>query len=136
MNMSLNQVTFYILIVDDDKDDHFFLRKAINKVIPQAIVESLYDGSEALNFLESCTALPNLIFIDLNMLLLSGRETIKKIRSNETLKTVPVVVLTTSKSESERDEALQLGANSFYTKPDHPNDLISIVEAVSEKFLS
>lgn len=135
MDMSLNQVIYYILIVDDDKDDHFFLRKAINQVIPQAIVESLYDGMEALKFLGTCTALPNLIFLDLNMVLVSGIDTIKKIRNNENLEKVPIVVLTTSKSVTEKEETLKWGANDFFTKPDHPKDLVPIVEAVMEKFL-
>jgi DNA-binding response OmpR family regulator len=135
MNESLNQVTFYILIVDDDKDDHFFLRKAITKVVPQAIIESLYDGSEALSFLNTCTSLPNLIFLDMNMTRMSGKDTIKEIRANVNLEKVPVIILTTSKSPREKEESLKLGANDFYTKPDHPKDLILIIEAVSEKFL-
>ena len=43
MDPILNNVFFYILVVDDDRDDQYFLRQAINEVIPQAIVESLYD---------------------------------------------------------------------------------------------
>lgn len=135
MDMSINRVTFYILIVDDDKDDHFFLRKAINTVVPQAIVESLYDGVEALQFLTTCTSLPNLIFLDLNMVVVSGMDTIKKIRSNENLEKVPIVVLTTSKSQTEKEQTLKLGANGFFTKPDHPRELVPIVESVMARFL-
>src|SRR5215207_5907573 len=96
MDQNLNTIVLYILIIDDDVDDHFLLRKAINQVVPQAIVESLYDGSEALQFLENCTALPNLIFLDLNMPIVSGMNTIKLIRQNESLSKIPIAILTTS----------------------------------------
>jgi CheY-like chemotaxis protein len=135
MDPALNRVVFYILVVDDDQDDQFLLRKAITDTIPQAIVESLYDGSEALHYLNTCTSLPNLIFLDLNMMKLSGKETIKIIRRNKYLSKVPVVILTTSRNPAERVELLTLGANGFYIKPDRHVDLISIVEEVKEKWL-
>jgi DNA-binding response OmpR family regulator len=135
MDTNLNNVISYILIVDDDTDDHFFLKKAIHKVIPHAIVESLYDGSEALAYLEKCTDLPNLIFLDLNMIKVSGQATIKRIRNNETLSKVPVIILTTSKNEAERKKLMEMGANDFYTKPIHANELVAIVEDVKSKWL-
>ncbi len=136
MNTDLNNVTFYILIVDDDTDDHFFLRKAINQVIPQAIVESVYDGDEALQYLNNCKAMPNLIFLDLNMSKLSGKETMKIIKENEHLRSVPVVILTTSRSDEEKKEMLAMGASGFYSKPHHTKNLVDIVEEIHEKFLS
>jgi CheY-like chemotaxis protein len=135
MNPDLNQVISYILIVDDDNDDHFFLKKAISKVIPYAIVESLYDGSEALEYLKVCTDLPNVIFLDLNMTKLSGQTTIQMIRKNETLKKVPVIILTTSRNESERELLMKMGANGFYSKPHDTRDLVGIVEDVKNKWL-
>jgi CheY-like chemotaxis protein len=134
MDAYINQFHFYILIVDDNKDDQFFLRKAISKVMPQTIIESLYDGSEALNFLKACTSLPNLIFLDLNMASISGKDTIKEIRSNESLNKVPIVVLTTNNYSIETETLLKMGANAFYTKPNKPDDLVAIVEDVTEKW--
>jgi CheY-like chemotaxis protein len=136
MDPALNRIVFYILVVDDDQDDQFFLRKALTDKIPQAIVESLYDGSEALQYLNSCTSLPNLIFLDLNMMKLSGKETIKVIRRNKYLNKVPVVILTTSRNASERSELINLGANAFYTKPDNPDALMKIVEEVGQRWLT
>lgn len=125
----------YILVVDDDQDDQFFLRRAISQVIPQAIVESLFDGAEAMAYLEKCTTLPNLIFLDLNMVKLSGQVTMGLIRENLYLNNVPVVILTTSKNEEEKDELLKMGANDFYTKPVNNKDLLKIVSEVKEKWL-
>jgi len=135
MNFNLNNITYYILIIDDDTDDHFFLKKAISKVIPHAIVKSLYDGEDALEYLENSTELPNLIFLDLNMTRISGNKTMKLIRKNPALNKIPVVILTTSSSESEKQELLNSGANDFYSKPYHTEDLVYIVEEIREKWL-
>src|ERR1044072_4269125 len=136
MDLNLNNIIYYILIVDDDSDDHYFLRTALNKVIPQALIESVYDGEEALEYLNSCTFMPNVIFLDLNMAKISGRDTIKIIKENEVLCRVPVVIFTTSRDDDERAEMLQLGASGFYSKPSQIEDLISIVEDVRNKYLS
>lgn len=128
-------ITYYILIVDDEKDDHYFLTKSVKENIPQAIVESLYDGAEALKFLEECITYPNLIFLDINMPKLSGRETIKVIRKNEALSKVPIIILTTSRNETEKKEMLALGADEFYSKPYNHIDLNKIVIEVRDKYL-
>lgn len=135
MDLNLNNIIYYILIVDDDSDDHFFLRTAINKVIPQALIESVYDGEEALEYLNNCTFMPNVIFLDLNMAKISGRDTIKIIKDNEVLSKVPVVIFTTSRNEDEKKEMLKLGASAFYSKPSQIEDLIMVVEDVKEKYL-
>lgn len=135
MNPNLNNVVFYILVVDDDHDDQYLIRRAINEVIPQAIVESLYDGSEALAYLEKCTSLPNLILLDLNMARISGQDTIRIIRQNESLKKVPVAILTTSRNESEKEELLKLGADAFFTKPHTSRELLDIIRQLKNKYL-
>jgi len=136
MDLNLNNIIYYILIVDDDSDDHYFLRTALNRVIPQALIESVYDGEEALEYLNNCTFMPNVIFLDLNMAKISGRDTIKIIKKNEILCKVPVVIFTTSKDEDEKEELLELGAAGFYSKPSQIEDLISVVEDVKNKYLS
>jgi DNA-binding response OmpR family regulator len=126
----------YILVVDDDQDDQFFLRRAISQVIPQAIIESLYDGTEAVAYLDKCAALPHLIFLDLNMVKLSGKVTMGIIRKNANLNKVPVIILTTSKNAAEKDELLSMGANDFYTKPFETRDLLKIVSEVKSRWLA
>lgn len=135
MNYTLNNVTSYILIIDDDTDDHFFLKKAISKVIPYAIVKSLYDGEDALEYLHRSNELPSLIFLDLNMARISGQKTMQLIRQNPSLNKIPVIILTTSTNEKEKKELLALGANDFYSKPYHTEDLVYIVEEIKEKWL-
>lgn len=135
MEPNQNSVFYYILIVDDEKNDHFFIRRSIDHLIPQAIVESLYDGSEALQYLDNCSAMPNLIILDLKMREISGRDTIAIIRKNEALSKVPVVIFTNSRDLSEKEELLTLGADAFYTKPSEIRDLNVIIEEVRDRWL-
>lgn len=136
MDLNLNNIIYYILIVDDDSDDHYFLRTALNKVVPQALIESVYDGEEALVYLNNCTFMPNVIFLDLNMAKISGRDTMKIIKDNEMLSKVPVVIFTTSRDDDEKKEMLKMGAVEFYSKPNQMEDLIEIVNDVKTKYLS
>jgi two-component system response regulator len=136
MDLYFNDVTTYILVVDDDNDDQYFLRNAINKVIPNVIIESLYDGSEAIDFLRNCKAFPNLIFLDLNMAKVNGKTTMKAIKQNSSLEKVPVIILTTSRNENERDELLKMGASAFYTKPSNAAELVNLITEVKNKWLA
>lgn len=135
MEPNLNIIFYYILIVDDEKNDHFFIRRSIDHLIPQAIVESLYDGSEALEYLDNCTAMPNLIILDLKMRRISGRETVGIIRKNEALAKVPVVIFTNSNEHQEKEELLAMGADAFYTKPADMSGLNLIIEEMRDRWL-
>jgi CheY-like chemotaxis protein len=124
-----------ILVVDDDRDDQFFLKEALLHTIPRALIESLYDGAEALQYLIKCITPPNLIFLDLNMCKISGRETLNFIKKKSRFKKIPVIILTTSKSEDEKKELLEMGADEFYSKPDSVDKLEKIVKDVRNKWL-
>jgi two-component system response regulator len=136
METVLNTLLSPILIVDDDKDDQFFLKQAINDVLPAALVESLYDGAEAIDYLIKCLVPPDLIFLDLNMCRISGRETLNYIKKHVRFKKIPVIILTTSKSDIEKKELIQMGASEFYSKPGQLTDLVNIVKEVQKKWLS
>jgi CheY-like chemotaxis protein len=136
MKTILNSFLSPILIVDDDKDDQFFLKQAIDDVFPKALVESLYDGAEAIDYLIKCLTPPNLIFLDLNMCKISGRETLTYIKKHTRFKKVPVIILTTSKNDAEKEELINMGASEFYSKPGQISDLVKIVKEVKNKWLS
>ncbi len=125
-----------ILIVDDDKDDHFFLTKAIKEVVPEASVHSFFDGAEVMEYLYNRSLIPDLIFLDLNMRKLNGRSTITLIKKDEFFFKIPVVILTTSSSLNDRLDLTQLGADDFYTKPIADGELKKIVEKVKNRWLT
>ncbi len=114
---------FQILLVEDDPADAFLARTAIRdaKVVSQ--VHHVSDGSEALAFLRrqgpkhTAAPRPDLVLLDLNMPGLSGRDVLAEIKSDSTLKDIPVVVLTTSNATSDIQSCYHAGANSFVTKP-------------------
>ena len=108
-----------ILCVDDDEDDLFFIKEAIqSKGYSFQIVEA-NDGSEAMAYLESeCEKgrLPCLIIMDMNMPKMNGKQTIQKIRGHQDLSAIPVAVFTTSSNENDRLHFERQGIH-FITKP-------------------
>jgi CheY-like chemotaxis protein len=91
----------YILAVDDDMDDLFMLRQALNEVRPSIEMKEAIDGIDALEKLEEAKekdSLPCLIVLDLNMPRLDGKQALKRIKADEKLQQVPVIVFTTSSS--------------------------------------
>lgn len=109
--------TSTVWIVDDDEDDQLFIRSAFESGTPPVQVLVLSDGSELLPKLEESSELPRLILLDINMPRKNGFETLKELRSTPAYAALPVVMLTTSAAEAERDQSLALGANQFLTKP-------------------
>ena len=136
MDLILNSIVFYFVIVEDNKNDHSFLRKAIHRVVPQAIVESIYSGEEAVRFFTKCNAVPNSIFLDEDMLKIAGRNTIELIKRVEALTKVPLIFLSNTITEAQKKDFLKQGVNDFYPKPYEPNDLIKIVATVNKKWLA
>ena len=116
-----------ILYVDDDEDDRDLLTDAIQKVNPEVEVKLAQNGLEALKFLEEVKSsrLPCLIILDLNMPVLDGKETYMRIKNDETLQMVPVVIFTSSEKPAEKTSFVKLGAE-YYTKPGHFAHLFDI----------
>ncbi|GAB4019440.1 response regulator [Spirosoma migulaei] len=107
----------HVWIVDDDTDDQYLFEQAFKTLVPPILIRSLYDGEELLPALEQSDALPDLVILDLNMPRLNGFEALQLLRAEPLFQELPVVVLSTSSVEQDRERALQLGANGFLTKP-------------------
>ncbi|HYO22210.1 MAG TPA: response regulator [Flavisolibacter sp.] len=108
-----------ILYVDDDSDDCIFLKTSIEDAGNKANVICAADGEEAVNYLNSVFSneLPSLIVLDLNMPRWDGRKTLSYLKSHPHLSSIPVVVLSTSENEKEKQHCTQLGAVSYHRKP-------------------
>lgn len=114
-----------ILIAEDDIDDQMMIREAFEENRLSNQIFFVNDGEELMDYLnckgkyttaEKCPR-PGLILLDLNMPKKDGREALKDIKSNPALRSIPVVVLTTSKAEEDIVRTYNLGVNSFITKP-------------------
>jgi len=115
----------HILLVEDDPDDVKLTLKALQKSRVANTVEVVWDGVEALDYLFATgkfagrdrSVMPQLILLDLKMPKMDGLEVLRRIRSDERTKLLPVVILTTSTEDRDRIESYKLGANSYIRKP-------------------
>lgn len=122
MTNTINPMT--ILIADDDADDREMIKDAFTENRLRNDLHFVADGTELMDFLrrqgkykQSGAPRPGLILLDLNMPKMDGREALKEIKNDPELKSIPVVVLTTSKAEEDVYRTYNLGVNSFVTKP-------------------
>jgi len=114
-----------ILLADDDPDDRDMMRKALLRTGFGNDFYSVGDGEELMDFLQhraryappAESPTPGLILLDLNMPKKDGREALAEIKADRALRRIPVVVLTTSKSEQDVFRVYDLGGNSFISKP-------------------
>lgn len=138
--MSTNtQRSNLILIADDDEEDRMLEQEALEEsglLNPLRFVEN---GEELMDYLlnrngyenEEEYPTPGLILLDLNMPKKDGREALKEIKDHPELRSIPVIVLTTSRAEEDILRTYNLGVNSFITKPVLFEDLVNIMKALS-----
>lgn len=114
-----------IMMVDDDEDDRFIFQEAIAETRLLCNLKTAIDGQDMLDQLQACADqhLPDLILLDLNMPGMDGREALATIKRSERLKTIPIVILTTSTSEEDIIRSYKCGASSFISKPVTFDDL-------------
>jgi two-component system, chemotaxis family, response regulator Rcp1 len=106
-----------ILIVDDGPGDRRLMEVALQEFAPQCQIEIAVDGEQALAYLDFCATKPALIFLDLNMPRIDGREVLRQIKSNPELKRIPVIIFTTSDDLGDILYCYENHANSVLTKP-------------------
>lgn len=114
-----------ILLVEDNSDDEALTIRALKKknILNRVVVTR--DGAEALEYLfgtgkyaeRNLREMPEIILLDLNLPKLSGFEVLRRIRSDERTRLLPVIILTTSDQDRDKVESYSLGANSYIRKP-------------------
>lgn len=108
-----------ILCVDDDEDDHFFIKEIIQSQGHSFEIREARNGLDALNYLQDGLKkdeLPCLVIMDMNMPRMDGKQTISKIKEDEQLAKVPIVVFTTS-SNADHQKYFEEQGIKFITKP-------------------
>lgn len=131
-----------ILLVEDNPDDVELTLRAIkkNKIINDVIVA--HSGEQAAELLFSQGASgkpgmsPSLVLLDLNLPGMDGFEVLRRIRSNPQTRLMPVVILTSSKEESDLLKGYSLGANSYVRKPVDYGQFVSTVQQLEKYWLS
>ena len=120
-----------ILIAEDDADDRTLIRDAFSLNGRKDGIQFVNDGQELLNFLsdkENEDELPDLILMDLNMPRKDGREALREIKNNPVFAQIPVIVMSTSRSEDDIAATYQLGVNSYIIKPSNFQTLVSSIK--------
>ncbi len=128
---------FTILLVEDNPDDEALTLRALEKGRVKNIVNVVRDGAEALEFLFATgqyesrkgAELPQLVLLDLKLPKVDGHEVLNRIRSTESTRLLPVVILTSSKEEADLVRAYTSGVNSYVVKP---VDSTQFAEAVQQ----
>lgn len=111
-----------IILVEDSISDADLVMRALKKNNLVNRVLHLQDGQEALEYFfgdseESMVTAPKLILLDLKMPKINGLEVLEKLKSNESTKVIPVVILTSSREDPDLEKCYLLGANSYVVKP-------------------
>lgn len=125
-----------ILMADDDPDDRFLAQEAFveNKLAND--LRFVEDGEELMKYLNKegqyeDAPTPGLILLDLNMPKKDGRAALKEIKESEKLRRIPIVVLTTSKSEADILKSYDLGVSSFISKPVTFESLVETIKTIT-----
>ncbi len=130
-----------ILMADDDEDDRELTRDALQHSGVADGMEFVADGQDLIDYLRrqgryakssKAQSRPGIILLDLNMPRKDGREALAEIKADESLREIPVVVLTTSKDEADIQRTYELGANSFISKPVTHSALIDVMRSLSQ----
>lgn len=137
--MSLETQPIKILIADDDDEDRFMAKEAFEAAHLKNELVFVEDGEDLMDYLyqrgkyirEKEFSLPGLILLDLNMPRKDGREALKEIKADPTLKVIPVIVFTTSSEEEDIFGSYNLGANSFISKPVSFEGLLKIIQSLN-----
>jgi CheY-like chemotaxis protein len=118
-------------LVDDDIDDIIIFQETLKKIDDKIQFSYANNGKAAIDMLTKNTGqLPNLIFLDINMPRMDGKECLKIIKHDEKLKHIPVLMYTTSSQSSDIEETMMLGAMCFITKPWGVNELKTLLSAI------
>jgi CheY-like chemotaxis protein len=119
-----------ILYVDDDIDDLQIFQEAVKTVDENIVCLAASNGLEALSILDSGKVMPDVIFLDINMPLMNGKDCLAEIRANSKMAHVPVVMFTTSVDPEEIAACKKSGANDFINKPVTYLRLTEIIKAI------
>jgi hypothetical protein len=127
---------YKILVVDDNPDDTFMTKRALTKAGFGVEVETAAGGEAALELLRNGVDLPSLILLDLKMPGMSGTDTLRLIRNDESLKNITVIILTNSTLESDKNGALAAGADGFLQKASDFGLFCGDIKAILERWLN
>lgn len=139
-NMDFRRRPSHILLVEDSPTDIMMVREVLEQAGARNTLHVVEDGAEALRFLRreghyDHAPRPDLILLDLNLPGMNGREVLAEIKADAGLRTIPVVILTSSHNEADVDGAYRHWANCYVTKPVDYDDFAETVRRIERFWL-
>jgi two-component system, chemotaxis family, response regulator Rcp1 len=130
-----------VLLVEDNPGDVQLTQEVFRDANPSVHLHIASDGVEAMAFLRregshSHEPRPDLVLLDLNLPKMDGREVLAQIKKDESLKTIPTVILTTSDAEADIAKSYRLQANCYLTKPVQLSSFESLVKSINDFWLT
>ena len=122
---------FKILIGEDDDNDFLMITTAISRLNFEIELLRASNGIELISSLCK-NIVPDIIIVDINMPLKNGFDVIKELKSDEKLKIIPIIVLSTSDYDADIFLAYSLGANCYISKPNNFDKLIEIISSIND----
>jgi CheY-like chemotaxis protein len=131
----------HVLLVEDDPGDVLMTQEAFEHHRIRNPLHVVSDGAAALRFLRregehADAPRPGLILLDLNLPLMNGREVLAEVKSDERLRSIPVVVLTTSQAKEDIVRSYDLYANAYVTKPVDFTRFMEIIRQIDDFFVT
>ena len=132
--------TITLLLAEDDPDDRMLVRQALEKCRIANNLMVVEDGEDLMDYLHrrgryadpKDSPRPGLILLDLNMPRKDGREALREIKSDHRLRDIPIIILTTSKTDEDVVRSYNLGVNSYIAKPVTFSALVGIMQAIGK----
>ena len=129
--------SIHILLVEDNEGDIILAKEALKDARIITRVSVVRNGDEALSFLHKHghyvgVEVPDLVLLDINMPKINGMEVLKRIKNDSNLKSIPIVMLTTSSLETDIKQAYENHANCYITKPVDVDQFMDVVHKIED----
>lgn len=131
----------HILLVEDNAGDILLTTEALSEGKIANTISVVKDGWEAIQYLEKKenykgVQSPDLIILDVNLPKLNGHEVVKYVKTNPALKTIPVIMLTTSTSPNDSSKSVENMADCFISKPVDAKDFLKVIASIENFWIS
>jgi CheY-like chemotaxis protein len=128
-----NKKMVNLLLADDDMDDCLFFQEALEELSMAANLSTVNDGVQLMDFLKAAIALPDALFLDLNMPRKSGFECLTELKNNKSFKEIPVIIFSTSLDPEVVNTLYNNGAHYYIRKPGDFNILKQVIEEATSR---
>lgn len=131
----------HILLVEDNEGDIMLISEALQERMLAHKVSVVRDGKQAIDLLEErvqkgSLEMPDLILLDVNLPKINGHEVLRYIKMHDSLKQIPVIMLTTSSAESDIRQSYRNQANCYITKPEEADGLTQVVQGIENFWMN